>query len=203
MPRHEREPVLIPIPVNRRRLPLPGNAAADRQRLRRIVLWTVMAAAAAWSLASVRPAPAAEELRTFGAPTVLSARGQRLKVVVPMVEAAGIRASAAAFAVEQSQAASGFDAPTPEGFTVMRPSRSPYVVFQSAEVVEAPAVSLTFAVAGDPKSPYQMDLAIPTAAYRQPEALARVASAGREAGVSGLATRRITGPAPRADLPPK
>lgn len=174
-----------------------------QQRLRWIALLMAGSLVAAWSLATSRPARAGDEARTFGAPTVLSARGQRLKVMVPLTELPAERTSAAAFHVENSQASAGHDAPTPGGFTVMRPVRSSYVVFQSEEVIDAPAVSLTFTVAGDPKSPYLMDLVIPEASFGQPVPLARVAAVGRDAGVSGIGFRRIDGPAPRADLPPK
>jgi hypothetical protein len=195
----------VPVPADRRHsTPSQGEAPAGRlHRLRRIALLVAAAIAATGSFAISPPVSAVEEAKTFGAPTVLSARGQRLKVVLPVTDGAGDRSSAVTYFVERTQAASGYDSPAAAGFTVMRPDRSPYVVFQSEEVVDAPAVSLTFTVAGDPRSPYQMDLAIPAASFSQPEPLARVAAAGRGAGVPAIGVRRIDGPPPRKDLPPK
>ena len=197
---------LLPIRIRSDRLPPRRNRhdAAERQRrLRWIVLLGAGSLAAIWSVAMTRPASAAQEAMTFGAPTVLSARGQRVKVAVPVQDAAGARASATAFLVEETRATQGYEAPLPRGFTVMRPAQSAYVVFQSDEVVQSPTVSVKFTVAGDPKSPYLMDLAIPEAEFGRSMPLAPVASAGRDAGVTGIAVRRITGPAPRTDLPPK
>jgi hypothetical protein len=182
------------------RLALSG---AERQRRLRWIALVFGPIAAIASLGWGRPVSAAPEAMTFGAPIVLSARGQRLKVAVPVNEASGERASAAAFMVEETVAAPGHDAPAARGFTVIRPARSAYVVFQSGQIVDSPAVSVKFTVAGDPKSPYLMDLAIPEAEFGRLIPLAKVASAGRDAGVSGIGFRRIAGPAPRTDLPPK
>ena len=138
----------------------------DRQRAerRQNLRWMALATGAAlFAMASgrMKPAHAAGPPISFGAPTVLSARGQRLKVAIPLRHEGPGRLSAASFLVEQAQVPAGLLAPTVEGFTVLRPEHGRYVVFQSAEIVEASTLSLRFTVAGDPLSPYQMDLRIP------------------------------------------
>ncbi len=134
--------------------------AERRQNLRWMALAT---GAAVFAMASsqARPVRSAEPTVSFGAPTVLSARGQRLKVAIPVRREGAYRLSAASFLIETVLAPEGVPAPSVEGFTVLRPEVGSYVVFQSNEIIEAPTLSLRFTVAGDPKSPYQMDLKIP------------------------------------------
>ena len=140
--------------------------AQQRQNLRWMALATG-AALFAMATAHVKPARADEPAIVFGAPTVLSARGQRLKVAVPVNREGRTRLSAASFLIENVQAPEGLAAPDAQGFTVLRPARGAYVVFQSNEVVDAPALSLRFTVAGDPRSPYLMDLRIPDSSLVQ------------------------------------
>lgn len=150
-----------------------AERAARRQQLRWLGLATGAALFAMATASAPRPARAAEPSLSFGAPTVMSARGQRLKVAIPIRREGGARLSAAAFLIERVEAPTGLEPPAATAFTVLRPARASYVVFQSAEIVDAPALSLRFTVAGDPKSPYQMDLKIPDAG------LVQVASSGR------------------------
>lgn len=148
----------------------PHLTEKQRAQRRQSLRWMALATGAAlfaMATAQVKPARAAEPSITFGAPTVLSARGQRLKVAVPVNREGSSRLSAASFLIETVQAPQGLPAPTADGFTVLRPARGAYVVFQSNEIVDAPALSLRFTVAGDPRSPYQMDLRIPDSALVQ------------------------------------
>ena len=140
--------------------------AQQRQNLRWMALATG-AALFAMATAHVKPVRANEPAIVVGAPTVLSARGQRLKVAVPVNSEGRERLSAASFLIENVQAPEGLVAPDAQGFTVLRPARGTYVIFQSNEVVDAPALSLRFTVAGDPRSPYQMDLRIPDSSLVQ------------------------------------
>jgi hypothetical protein len=161
-------------------------------------LLTLLAACAVFG----SPAGAVEQTVDFGAPTVLSAQGQRLKVVVPVRSAANDWATAASFMVRETEVPQGHAALPADGFTVMRPAASEYVVFQSGDVVRSPEVSLIISVAGDPRSPYRMDLQVPqvAAAQRPTEAAGSIAGAVDRAS---LATRKLRVPEGESDLPPK
>ncbi|MGE0313083.1 MAG: hypothetical protein AB7P21_15840 [Lautropia sp.] len=178
--------------------------APEARRWPRAALAGTGLAIAAWALLTMQAAGAVEQPVAFGAPTVLSQQGQRLKVAIPMRTAPDDRATAAAFLVRSARAGEGFASPQPERFTVLRPADSPYVVFQSDEVVASPALSMTFSVAGDPNSPYRMDLRIPADASGS---LAALDSAGARAGdgsaTRSLRTRRVAGKRAPTDLPPK
>lgn len=118
------------------------------------------AAIAAFALL-LAPAAAVEQPIDFGAPTVLSLQGQRLKVLVPVASAPGDRATASSFLIRETEVPLGYEAVSAQAFTVMRPAGADYVVFQSREVVDSPQVSLVVSVAGDPRGPYRMELQVP------------------------------------------
>jgi hypothetical protein len=160
-----------------------------------------LAAATACALAA-SPAGAVEKTVEFGAPTVLSAQGQRLKVVLPVKSAPEDWATASSFMVRETEVPQGHAALPAGGFTVMRPVASDYVVFQSGEVVRAPEISLIISVAGDPRSPYRMDLQVPPAVATPGMLSATDGHAGRGGRVT-LPTRRLQGPQGENDLPPK
>ncbi len=169
-------PPFLPQNDRRRKRTEPHLTEKQRAQRRQNLRWMALATGAAlFAMASAqsRPVRAAEPSVSFGAPTVLSARGQRLKVAVPVQREGSARLSAASFLIETVEAPQGLTPPNAEGFTVLRPARGAYVVFQSTEIVDAPALSLRFTVAGDPRSPYQMDLRIPDSA------LVQVATSGR------------------------
>jgi len=107
------------------------------------------------------PARAIDGTVEFGAPTVLSRQGQRLKVVVPVKSRHDDRASAVSFLVRETEVPLGQRALSAQDFTIMRPADADYVVFQSGEPVDSPAVSLIVSIEGDPRSPYRMDLEVP------------------------------------------
>lgn len=181
--------------------PVPADRPAAMQRLGLAIAALLVGLGA---LVAARPAAAVEQAVTFGTPAVLSQQGQRLKVVVPVRAAANDRATAAAFLVRSANAAPGFAAPDVEGFTVMKPDASPYLILQSDEIVRTPRLTMMISVAGDPQSPYQMDLTIPPATATL-AALAvgdgdprRASKAAQRTG-----TRRILTPAGPADLPAK
>ena len=148
-------------------------------------------------------AQAVDQTVDFGAPTVLSQQGQRLKVVVPVRSAQDDRATAASFLVRETEVPQGYHALPAQDFTVMRPAMADYVVFQSGEVVDSPEVSLVVSVAGDPRSPYRMDLQVPPASASS----SRLAMSNRATSSRGnrgtLATRKLRGPVGEANLPPK
>ena len=129
------------------------------------------------------PAGAVDQTVDFGAPTVLSQQGQRLKVVLPVQSAPDDRATAASFLVRETEVPQGYQALPAQDFTVMRPAMADYVVFQSGDVVTSPEVSLIVSVAGDPRSPYRMDLQVPpaTASSRTAMATPGTSAAGTNA----------------------
>jgi hypothetical protein len=91
-----------------------------------------------------------------------------------------------------------------EGFTVMRPAKADYVVFQSGEVIDSPEVSLIVSVAGDPRSPYRMDLQVPPASASSNRlAMSGTRAGSRRADRGSLATRKLRGPVGEVGLPPK
>ena len=178
-------------------------------RRRRLVLRTGLLTAAALAVLALtgKPARAVDGSVQFGTPQVLSQQGQRLKVLVPVRSPADDRATAASFLVRETEVPQGYPALPAQSFAVLRPTQSDYVVLQSSDVVRAPQVALLVSVAGDPNSPYRMDLAVPPAAA----SLDRVAMADEAArrarrdarGNTTPATRRLRGPAGDSTLPPK
>jgi hypothetical protein len=173
----------------------------NRNAVARIAL---AALAAAWA----GSAPAVEQPVEFGAPTVLSQQGQRLKVVLPVRSAPDDeRATAASFLVRETEVEPRYGSVPPEGFTVMRPARSDYMVLQSGSVVNAPRISVLMSVAGDPRSPYRMDLDVPPASASDRFAMTGVTGVGRWTGGTGggrdITTRKLRGPVGEANLPPK
>ncbi len=150
---------------------------------------------------------AVEQPVEFGAPTVLSQQGQRLKVVLPVRSAPDDeRATAASFLVRETEVEPRFGAVAPEGFTVMRPAQADYMVLQSGDVVNAPRISVLMSVAGDPRSPYRMDLDVPPANASSQLAMSGARGVGRWVGgeqSGGIATRKLRGPVGDPTLPPK
>ena len=147
---------------------------------------------------------AVDQTVDFGAPTVVSQQGQRLKVVVPVRSAPDDRATAASFLVRETEVPQGFQALPAQGFTVMRPAMADYVVLQSGDVVSSPEVTLTVSVAGDPRSPYRMDLQVPPASASSNHlAMSEAGAAKGRSNGAGLSTRKLRGPAGEANLPPK
>ncbi len=195
-----------PLPGPRVRTLRPDDRAQRRLALRAGVL---VAAALALTAMTSRPAGAVDSSVKFGAPTVLSQQGQRLKVLLPVRSAPNDRATAASFLVRESEVPQGHTPPVAADFSVQRPAQADYVVLQSAEIVRAPQVALLISVAGDPLSPYRMDLEVPS----QGSAMAPLAQAGngeaRRSGSRGASdgsqvrTRKLTGPRGDSTLPPK
>ena len=107
----------------------------------------VSAALAATCIGVSGAALAVDQTVEFGAPTVTSEQGQRLKVVVPVRSAPDDRATAASFMVRETEVPQGYPAVATGGFTVMRPAKADYVVLQSGEIVNSPEVSLIVSVA--------------------------------------------------------
>lgn len=166
-----------------------------------------LAALAALGLAAFSlPASAVESSLTFGEPIVMSAQGQRLKVLLPFETELGDRATAVAFMVEKAEVPDGYAAPRADRFTVMRPDSTPYVIFHSGETLHAPTIMLTVSVAGDPQSPYQMRLNVPSGGERGASMMVHQANGyqqARRVAVGSNSFRRVPKPQAMNDLPPK
>jgi hypothetical protein len=130
-------------------------------------------------------APAAAATPTsaidLGTPAVQSARGQKLKLVVPYEAAAGETFSATRFEVVAAQVPAGWIPPDPSTFTIIKPASGNRVVLQSQELVDAPEVVVTLRVADRPESvqTWRVDVPVP---FGEPVAMASVdASAATDA----------------------
>lgn len=86
----------------------------------------------------------------LGHPSVLSARGQKLKIAVPYGSAPGETVSATRFEVLAVEAPPGWPAPDAAAFTIIKPARRNVVMLQSRELVDAPEVKVTLRVANQP-----------------------------------------------------
>ncbi|MDO5101812.1 MAG: hypothetical protein Q4D91_02745 [Lautropia sp.] len=166
-----------------------------------------LAALAALGLGALgQPASAVESPLTFGEPIVMSAQGQRLKVLLPFETEMGDRATAVAFMVEKAEVPDGYTAPRAERFTVMRPDSTPYVIFHSADTLYAPSIMLTVSVAGDPQSPYQMRLNVPAGGEQGAPMRVHQANGYQQARRVALGNntfRQVPKPQAMNDLPPK
>lgn len=118
----------------------------------------------------------------LGRPSVLSQRGQRLKIAVPYGSAPGERVSAMRFWVAAASAPDGDVAPDAQGFVVLKPEHRNLVLLQSREPVTASRVTLTLRVAGQEEAS-TYELAIPPVQFAptQPTAAA--------AGLAGMPKR--------------
>lgn len=133
----------------------------------------VPAAAVASSSApatALRPAPRIE----LGQPSVVSQRGQRLKVAVPYGAAPGERVSPMRVSVVSVATSDGSVAPSAQRFTIMRPEQRNLLWLQSREPVTASRVTLSLRVAGqDELLSYELTVPpIKFAATSAPEASA-------------------------------
>lgn len=113
-------------------------------------------ARASATAAAPRPAPRIE----LGQPSVVSQRGQRLKVAVPYGAAPGERVSPMRVSVVSVATSDGSAAPSAQGFTVMRPEQRNLLWLQSREPVTASRVTLSLRVAGQDEL-LRYELAVP------------------------------------------
>ncbi len=109
------------------------------------------------TMAASPPAIAVE----FGTASVMSAQGQRLKVVIPYDPAPGERVSVLQFQVVTSRAPTGSFSPDPAAFTISQPADQHMIVLQSNELVVADRIELVLGVATRPDSAVRYELRIP------------------------------------------
>jgi hypothetical protein len=125
-------------------------------------------AAALLALALVAVAPAAHASGAaapldLGEPSVLSQRGQRLKLALPYGSAPGERVSASRFEVVSVTAAEGWRAPDPAGFEIAKPPRGNVAYLTSRERVDAPELTVVLRVADQPEGQQAWRIAVPPA----------------------------------------
>jgi hypothetical protein len=99
----------------------------------------------------------------LGDASVLSQRGQRLKIAVPYGSEVGEKFPLLRFEVQSVEAAEGQIAPTARGFTISKPESRNIIFLQSAETVNAPNLKLVLAVAGSPNKLVAYDINVPPA----------------------------------------
>jgi hypothetical protein len=123
----------------------------------------------------------------LGDPSVMSQRGQRLKLAVPYGSAPGERPSVGRFEVVAVRAPAGHAAPDPAAFSFARPERRNVVLVQSHEPVHAPELEIVLRVAGTDATERTLRVAVP------PESLATAvpAAAVVRAPVAERAARRV------------
>jgi hypothetical protein len=126
----------------------------------------------------------------FGDPSVMSQRGQKLRLALPYGSAPGERVSASRFEVVSVKAPDGWRAPDPATFTVARPEHRNVVFLTSADAVDAPELVLTVRVADQPDSMQTWRLAMP--APRASTAQASPGTAATERAARRGPTRQRT-----------
>ncbi len=99
----------------------------------------------------------------LGDASVLSQRGQRLKIAVPYGSEVGEKFPLLRFEVQSVEATDGQTAPSARGFTISKPESRNVIFLQSAETVNAPHLKLVLAVAGSPNKLVAYDIAVPPA----------------------------------------
>lgn len=99
----------------------------------------------------------------LGDASVLSQRGQRLKIAVPYGSEVGEKFPLLRFEVQSVEAAEGQSAPRARGFTISKPESRNVIFLQSAETVNASNLKLVLAVAGSPSKLVTYDIAVPPA----------------------------------------
>lgn len=99
----------------------------------------------------------------LGEPSVLSQRGQRLKLALPYGSAPGERVSATRFEIVSVVAPDGWRAPEPGAFTIAKPARRNLVFLQSDEPVDAPELTVTVRIADQPQAARTWRIVVPPA----------------------------------------
>lgn len=97
----------------------------------------------------------------FGTASVMSGKGQRLKVAIPFTAQPGEVLSVTQFQVVSTEAGEGSPAPDPTRFTLSMPMTTNLLILQSEELVYADTVSVVIGKAGNADSNVLYDLRLP------------------------------------------
>ena len=143
--------------------PLPGpvtgtRVTADRRPLRGARTLALVATLAVGLLGTT--SAAALEL---GKPTVLSQRGQKLKVAVPFTARGGESTSVSRFAVEGVTLPAGFAPLTADDMVLAKSPDHNVLFLRSERLVTAPGVELVLAVKDGRSQPVSYQLEVPAA----------------------------------------
>lgn len=136
-----------------------ANPAPNARHSRRVpvLLTTAMLAFLAM------PASGAEADIDLGKPSVLSQRGQRLKLAIPYGSAPGERVSSVGIEIVSIEAANGARAPDLKRFTTATPERRKLVFMTSAERVDAAELIIQYRFIGQPGSVQTWRVSVPPA----------------------------------------
>lgn len=157
-------------------------------------------AAALLAAICAAPAMAQQGALDLGDPSVMSQRGQRLKLALPFGSTPGERVSPMRFEVVSISAPDGWTAPDPSTFTISKAARRNLVYMQSREPVDAPELTLTVRVAGEQGETQAWKLVVPPSqATVLPASLetGAVPKPPSRAAAKTRAARRAAAPAPR------
>jgi len=97
----------------------------------------------------------------FGTASVLSAKGQRLKVAIPFNVQAGEPLSITQFQVLASEASAGAAAPDPKRFTLSLPMNNNVLILQSEELMYADQVVVELGIASNEDSNVRYEFRLP------------------------------------------
>lgn len=105
-------------------------------------------------------APAAHAVE-FGTASVLSGKGQRLKVAIPFNAQPGQLLSVTQFQVVTSEASAGAAAPDPKRFTLSMPLDNNVLILQSEELIYADQVAVELGIASNDESNVRYEFRLP------------------------------------------
>lgn len=97
----------------------------------------------------------------FGTASVMSGKGQRLKVAIPFTAQPNELLSITQFQVVSTNAGNDAAAPDPTRFTLSMPMTSNLIILQSEELVYADSVDVVLGAAGKPDSNVLYELRLP------------------------------------------
>lgn len=97
----------------------------------------------------------------FGTASVLSGKGQRLKVAIPFDAQAGELLSVTQFHVVTSEASAGAQAPDPKRFTLSMPLNNNVLILQSEELMYADQVALELGIASNEETNVRYEFKLP------------------------------------------
>ena len=109
------------------------------------------------------PATGAQGDIDLGEPSVLSQRGQRLKLAIPYGSATGERVSSVGIEIVSIEAADGGRAPDVNRFTTATPEQRNLVFITSAERVDAAALTINYRFIDRPNSLQTWRVMVPPA----------------------------------------
>ena len=131
------------------------------------------------------PATGAQGDVDLGEPSVLSQRGQRLKLAIPYVSAPGERVTAVGIEIVSIEAVDGTRAPDVRRFITATPQQRNLVFMTSAERVDAAELTIRYRFAGQSDSLQTWRVMVPPALMAQSSEISttpmtsRAAASGR------------------------